>query len=189
MSGNANHVGMIAAAINHPLDIILREVTERPAVVIPQTETPGIVNQPTPTGQKPEPTGDQPELREGETLYQGVARLDHCDGVTVSFILSADQSEIRSVSFQLKNLSVTTTSGNSQTTITVDSVLSTLSGVYKVIDGSVDISAGAGTQLTLTGIGSQEATGTLQYTYTSYGTTTETFDLGTVPITVARQNP
>ncbi len=174
----------IIAASRHPLGIRLEDVNppepERGQDSASARHMPDTASSMPPLAAP----ADKPQLAEGERLYNGSGKLQYSESVAVSFVLTADKSEIRDLSITIINLEYSTTSGNSHITRRVGSSTTKLSGNVPVQNGQVDARFGAGNRLTLSGVGRDEATGVLQFSHTFHDTPSVTVDLGSTPLTL-----
>lgn len=106
----------------------------------------------------------RPKLAEGEMYYSGTGKFDDCESVELGFILSADKSEVREFTIALKNLTVVTQNGNSQTRHNMGLMKTTYYSAAPVISGKADVTLGAEHgSLILSGLGEKKASAELSH--------------------------
>jgi hypothetical protein len=78
-------------------------------------------------------------LEEGESLYSGKTKLEKCDSITVSFVLSADKTIIKNISVDIQGIYVVNSRNNTTTKI---NTTSSYGGTCTIEDGVFDFAWG-----------------------------------------------
>jgi hypothetical protein len=81
----------------------------------------------------------EPILAEGESLYSGKTKLEKCDSITVSFVLSADETIIKNISVDIQGIYVVNTQNNTTSKI---NTRSSYDGTCTIVDGVFDFKWG-----------------------------------------------
>jgi hypothetical protein len=107
----------------------------------------------------------EPALAEGESLYSGKTKLEKCDSITVSFVLSADKTIIKNISVDIQGIYVVNT--RDRTTSKIDTT-SSYGGTCTIADGVFDFKWGypeTDFHLTVKDFMEDKAAGEVNYIY------------------------
>ena len=108
---------------------------------------------------------EETKLAPGELLFKGNAYFSQAQSCEVSFVLTADKSQIRNLKIELTGLKITHQHLNSLFTINVGSIIHQSFLPFPVINTKVDASLQNAYNLSFSFSGNDNASGFIDYTY------------------------